>query len=105
MRDRIGSPILRVGTGNVPLSISFPVAQPPAAPAKIYAFAVPLKGGIPKMFVFDDNPDGLHELANLVRGERVLGVVRGHKVTIEASNTVSLEIQGQRILDRIPLSE
>ncbi len=103
MSKPIGHPILHAGTSGAPLSVSH--EGPPAPPAKLHAFTVPIKGGVPKVFVFDESPDGLHELANLIRGERVLAVVRGHKVNVEAASTVALEVQGQRILDRIPLSE
>lgn len=87
----------------VPLSLAF--AGPPAPPAKLHAFTVPTKGGVPKVFAFDETPDGLHELANLIRGERVLAVVRGHRVAFDAEASVALELQGQIIVDRIKLQE
>ncbi len=101
MSKLLGTAILHVGTGGAPLELDRVLPAPPVA--RLYAFAMPLKGGIAKVFGYDETEAGLRDLANLIRGERVLAVVRGHKVNVEAATTVALEFNGQTIIDRVKL--
>jgi hypothetical protein len=98
----VREPTLRVGTTDEgPIEIETPKA--PEAPAMLYAVSVPRRGGLPLISQYENNEDGLHELANLVRGENVLAVFVGHRVQVEATNVVELNIKGKPVADRIVL--
>jgi hypothetical protein len=91
---------LRIGHTPPPAEAA-PESREVVVPAKLYATSVPLKGGPVKVLEYDHTPEGHRQLANLIRGERVVAVVLGHRVQIEATSVVDLDIGGMTVTDRL----
>ena len=85
----------------VPVVESHKVIEAP----KLYATTVPIKGGPVKILEYDHSPEGHRQLANLIRGERVIGVVLGHRVNIETASVIEMQIGDAEVVDRIPTQE
>jgi len=56
---------------------------------KIYAFSV-VERGVPRVFTYDLDADGLDQLSHLVRSETVLAVIRGRQLEIKTESVVSM---------------
>ncbi len=78
-----------------------PAPEPAGPPARLYAFSLTIRGGSPRVFDYDNTPQGQVALANLVRDERVLSVVLGHVVEIESASTVEMQLPVERIVHRV----
>lgn len=97
---------LRMGvSGADPVPAPAPVPSAPPVPLRFYALTVPIKGGAVKVLEYEHTPEGHHQLVNLIRGERVIRVVFGREVKVEASSVVDLELDGTVITDKLPLPE
>ena len=69
---------------------------------KLYAFSV-ARGGRPQVFEFDITPEGLTSLANLVRSEDVIKVVKGAEARFTVESVVSLTAGDLELIDKLPL--
>ncbi len=56
---------------------------------KIYAFSV-VERGVPRVFTYDSDADGLDQLSHLIRSETVLAVIRGRQLEIKTESVVSM---------------
>jgi hypothetical protein len=89
--EPIGGPRYQVG-----LCREQHIGDPPDPPmavttrASLFAMSAPRKGGVPMVHQYEDNDAGHRELANLIRGEIVLAVVKGHQVEFEHASVVAL---------------
>jgi hypothetical protein len=87
----------------------FGVAPPFSLPQqlsgeRIFAFALADRT-TPRVFDFDTSPDGIKSVANLIRTEQVIAVVRGHRANINRASVVSLTLGSEEIEDRLLLSD
>ncbi len=76
-----------------------------APPVKLYAVSMPLKAGPIKVFEYDNDADGQRQLANLIRGERVLAVILGHQVQVESASVVDLDFGNAKVSQRTVLPD
>lgn len=70
---------------------------------KFYAFAL-IDRTNPKIFEYEDSPDGLESLSNLLRSGDVFGVIKGRRVTVELSSVVAVTVDDNRAEDWMNLS-
>ena len=89
--------------GTDPRLVGRPEPGPPATSGRLYAFAV-ARGGSPQVFCYDTDDEGMAALANLIRGERVVKVVRGEAVSFKQSSVVELTLSEGSHEHRLPLS-
>lgn len=62
---------------------------------RFFAFAL-AEGSVPRVFSYEDGEDGVEKLANLIRSEDVLKIVKGREVRISSASVVSFDIGGRR---------
>lgn len=75
---------------------------PPTSEERLFAFAVTERLQ-PQVFDFANDEQGLQALANLIRSEDVLVVVRGQQAPFETSSLVEVSIGGRTHQDRMPI--
>ncbi len=73
------------------------------SPERIFAFAL-TDGSKPHVFDYDIDDDGLASLANLMRSEHILAVIKGRKINFTVESVVSADLDIARIDDRLPLT-
>jgi len=69
-----------------------------------YAFAVADRVR-PRVFTYNTDQDGIESLANLVRSEEVLSIVRGREVTFAELSVVEMQVAGRKFRHRMPVKE
>ena len=78
--------------------------EPPrTSSGSLYAFAV-APGGRPQVFCYEASEEGMAGLANLIRGEHVIKIVRGETVAFSQSSVVELALADGRHEHRLPLN-
>lgn len=70
---------------------------------RIFAFAIAERSR-PRVFEYDYDKDGLEALANLIRSEEVISVVRGRRADFAHESVVSLSDGRDRMENRIIVS-
>jgi len=94
--EPLGQPSYQVGLAPEQLEAFRSEAVGPATPMavqakpKLFAMSAPRKGGVPMVHEYEDDDSGHRELANLIRGEIVLAIVKGHQVEFEHASVVAL---------------
>jgi len=73
------------------------------SPEKVFAFAL-ADGAKPHVFDYDIDEDGLASLANLMRSEHILAVIKGRRVNFAVESVVTVDLDTVKINDRMPLS-
>jgi hypothetical protein len=81
-----------------------PIPDQEHSPQTIYAFAA-ADGLRPQVFTYTTDADGLEDLANLIRSEQVLAVVKGVPVKTALESVVTLSDGGMVIENRISLKD
>jgi hypothetical protein len=71
---------------------------------RLFAFALSDRT-VPRVFEFDATPDGINSVANLIRTENVLEVVKGKRVSVSRFSVVTLDTDEGKIEDRLLLSD
>lgn len=74
----------------------------PTTENRIYAFLATT--GRPQVMEFEDSEDGHKQLADVIRCETVLAVIRGTSVSFELESVVNLRIRGELHSDRLSIS-
>ena len=92
--QRYSAPPAAVGFGSEPFDAPTPKRE------LYYAFAI-AEGASPRVFRFETDEDGVQSLANLVRSEDVLQVVRGHPVEIATASVVEFSSGGETTQHRL----
>jgi len=70
---------------------------------KVFAFAITERSR-PRVFEYDYDRDGLEALANLIRSEEVISVVKGRRADFAHESVVSLSDGRDRMENRIIVS-
>lgn len=78
--------------------------EPKPHPGRIFAFAL-ADGSKPRVFDFEAGEEGMKAVANLVRTEDVLAVVRGHRMNVQRFSVVSFSVCGDKHEDKLLLSD
>lgn len=78
----------------------FQLASP--ADSRLFAFAVTDRAQ-PHLFDYSDDEEGLQALANLIRSEEVLAVVRGQLAPFEVVSLVEVAMGGRIHADRLSI--
>lgn len=68
-------------------------------------FAITISDMRPRVFEFADDAQGATELANLMRSEYVVRVIRGERVDVNVSSVVQMTIGGRIVEDTLPIPE
>lgn len=71
---------------------------------RFYVFAI-ADGERPKVFSFPIDKDGMEAMANLLRSENVLEIVRGSAVEYSLASVVEVHDGGNRYSHAMPLRE
>ena len=71
---------------------------------RLWAFALADRSS-PQVFDYTPDEEGLQSLANLLRSEEVLAVVRGTKAKFEILSVVELSVGEQLLVNRLPLQK
>ncbi len=73
------------------------------SPEKVFAFAL-TDGSKPHVFDYDIDDDGLASLANLMRSEHILAVIKGRKINFTVESVVTADLDIAKVDDHMPLS-
>jgi hypothetical protein len=71
-------------------------------PDKYFAFTS-TRGSSPRVFEYDDDPDGVEALSNLIRAEDIIALIHGKRVVFEQASLVELSVGKQRIEHKLKI--